>query len=74
LFTRSSDRFHASLIEISRRLDAIEEDYANLKGVTKEIDEIPRGGASHPKTSGHRKEDRCLFNLMRGAASLYHYA
>ena len=31
---------HASLTEINRRLDAIEESYANLKGVTKEIDEI----------------------------------
>jgi hypothetical protein len=31
---------HASLSEINRRLDTIEESYANLKGVTKEIDEI----------------------------------
>ena len=31
---------HASLTEINRRLDALEEHYANLKGVTKEIDEI----------------------------------
>jgi spore coat protein CotH len=31
---------HASLTEINRRLDTIEESYANLKGVTKEIDEI----------------------------------
>ena len=31
---------HASLTEINRRLDAIEEHYANLRGVTKEIDEI----------------------------------
>ena len=31
---------HASLAEINRRLDMIEESYANLKGVTKEIDEI----------------------------------
>ena len=31
---------HASLTEIDRRLDVIEEHYANLKGVTKEIDEI----------------------------------
>ena len=31
---------HASLTEIHRRLDRIEEDYGNLKGVTKEIDEI----------------------------------
>ncbi len=31
---------HASLTEINRRLDAIEEHYGNLKGVTKEIDEI----------------------------------
>ena len=31
---------HASLTEINRRLDVIEEHYANLKGVTKEIDEI----------------------------------
>ena len=31
---------HASLAEINRRLDTIEESYANLKGVTKEIDEI----------------------------------
>ena len=31
---------HASLTEINRRLDTIEEHYANLKGVTKEIDEI----------------------------------
>ena len=30
----------ASLTEINRRLDTIEESYANLKGVTKEIDEI----------------------------------
>jgi hypothetical protein len=30
----------ASLIEIYRRLDVIEEHYANLKGVTKEIDEL----------------------------------
>jgi archaellum component FlaC len=31
---------HASLREINRRLDTIEEHYGNLKGVTKEIDEI----------------------------------
>ena len=31
---------HASLTQINRRLDALEEHYANLKGVTKEIDEI----------------------------------
>jgi|GEM_PF-5838171 len=31
---------HAALSEINRRLDVIEENYANLKGVTKEIDEI----------------------------------
>jgi prefoldin subunit 5 len=31
---------HASLTEINRRLDTIEEHYGNLKGVTKEIDEI----------------------------------
>ena len=31
---------HASLSEINRRLDTIEERYGNLKGVTKEIDEI----------------------------------
>ena len=30
----------ASLAEINRRLDVLEEHYANLKGVTKEIDEI----------------------------------
>ena len=30
----------ASLTEINRRLDTIEEHYANLRGVTKEIDEI----------------------------------
>ena len=29
---------HASLTEINRRLDTIEEHYGNLKGVTKEID------------------------------------
>ena len=28
------------MTEINRRLDTIEERYANLKGVTKEIDEI----------------------------------
>jgi hypothetical protein len=28
------------LADINRRLDALEEHYANLKGVTKEIDEI----------------------------------
>ena len=31
---------HASLREINRRLATIEEHYGNLKGVTKEIDEI----------------------------------
>ena len=31
---------HHELKEINRRLDLIEESYANLKGVTKEIDEI----------------------------------
>ena len=31
---------HHELREINRRLDALEEHYANLKGVTKEIDEI----------------------------------
>jgi hypothetical protein len=31
---------HATLADINRRLDALEEHYANLKGVTKEIDEI----------------------------------
>ena len=30
----------AGLTEINRRLDTIEEHYGNLKGVTKEIDEI----------------------------------
>ena len=30
----------ASLTEINRRLDTLEEHYANLRGVTKEIDEI----------------------------------
>ena len=31
---------HASLADINRRLDTIQESYSNLKGVTKEIDEI----------------------------------
>jgi DNA-directed RNA polymerase beta' subunit len=31
---------HATLADINRRLDLVEEHYANLKGVTKEIDEI----------------------------------
>ena len=31
---------HATLADINRRLDALEEHYSNLKGVTKEIDEI----------------------------------
>ena len=31
---------HASLAEINRRLDALDEEYKNLKGVTKEIDEL----------------------------------
>jgi predicted nucleic acid-binding Zn-ribbon protein len=31
---------HATLADINRRLDTLEEHYANLKGVTKEIDEI----------------------------------
>ena len=31
---------HHELREINRRLDALEEHYANLKGVTEEIDEI----------------------------------
>ena len=31
---------HATLADINRRLDAVEEHYANLRGVTKEIDEI----------------------------------
>ncbi|MBI5469945.1 DUF2730 family protein [Candidatus Kaiserbacteria bacterium] len=31
---------HAALAQINRRLDIIEEQYGNLKGVTKEIDEI----------------------------------
>jgi hypothetical protein len=31
---------HATLVDINRRLDLIEENYANLRGVTKEIDEI----------------------------------
>jgi archaellum component FlaC len=31
---------HTILAEINRRLDTIEEHYGNLKGVTKEIDEI----------------------------------
>jgi hypothetical protein len=31
---------HAALAGINRRLDTLEEHYANLKGVTKEIDEI----------------------------------
>ncbi len=31
---------YSGLTEINRRLDTIEESYANLKGVTKEIDEI----------------------------------
>ena len=31
---------HSGLTEINRRLDTIEEHYENLKGVTKEIDEI----------------------------------
>jgi hypothetical protein len=31
---------HHELREINRRLDALDEQYKNLKGVTKEIDEI----------------------------------
>ena len=31
---------HATLADINRRLDALEASFANLKGVTKEIDEI----------------------------------
>ncbi len=31
---------HGTLVDINRRLDQIEENYANLRGVTKEIDEI----------------------------------
>ena len=31
---------HASLAEINRRLDTLDEQYKNLKGVTKEIDEL----------------------------------
>jgi prefoldin subunit 5 len=31
---------HASLAEINRRLDALDEEYKNLKGVMKEIDEL----------------------------------
>jgi hypothetical protein len=31
---------HATLADINRRLDALDEHYANLKGVTKEINEI----------------------------------
>jgi len=31
---------HATLANINRRLDTLEEHYANLNGVTKEIDEI----------------------------------
>ena len=31
---------HATLADINRRLDALEEHYSNLRGVTKEIDEI----------------------------------
>jgi hypothetical protein len=33
----------AELSDVNKRLDLIEQNYANLKGVTKEIDEI-RGG------------------------------
>lgn len=31
---------HATLADITRRLDTLEEHYANLKGITKEIDDI----------------------------------
>jgi hypothetical protein len=33
-------QLHKDLSEINKRLDLIEQNYANLKGVTKEIDEI----------------------------------
>jgi chromosome segregation ATPase len=38
--TEALQPIHATLADINRRLDLIEEHYANLKGVTKEIDEI----------------------------------
>jgi hypothetical protein len=38
--TEALQPVHATLADINRRLDALEEHYANLKGVTKEIDEI----------------------------------
>ena len=51
---------HASLTEINRRLDTIEEHYANLKGVTKEIDEIRgevRAIQKHLGTKGRSRPD-----------------
>src|ERR1700674_5896920 len=52
---------HAGLTEINRRLDTIEEHYRNLKGVTKEIDEIR--GEVLSKTSRHREKDRGVITV-----------
>jgi uncharacterized coiled-coil DUF342 family protein len=37
---RNARELHNELSEIAKRLDGIEQDYANLKSVTKKIDEI----------------------------------
>ena len=62
---------HASLTEINRRLDTIEEHYGNLKDVTKEDRRDPRRGARHPKASRHREEDCGLITLVPAAPTLY---
>jgi Tfp pilus assembly protein PilO len=59
------------LKQIEERLDALEQHYANLKGVTKGIDEIRQKGARDSKTPGHRKEDRGLITLVPAAVTLY---
>jgi len=65
LSTRKLRPIHASLAEINRRLDTIEESYANLKGChQKEIDEIRDEVRAIQKTPRHRKEDRCLITLV----------
>jgi hypothetical protein len=47
---------HASLAEINRRLDALDEEYKNLKGVTKEIDELRADVRAIEKHLGMKKK------------------
>ena len=57
--TETQDNFQTlrhELADINKRLDQIEESYANLKGVTKEIDELRAEARAIEKHLGFNKK------------------